>query len=223
MSKFNLDSGFLFLYDWLPALKKLSPEEGYNLMIGIMEYQKEGVPMAEFDEWAGILAKMIMLTVDRRLKGKRGGVAKGVSKQSKAKQSKAKLSEATSSAPGFDAAPGAEEAVSAAADAADVEQRFEEFFAEYPKHEHKAEAREAFMRQIHTDGDFAELLSLVSRWKESESWKEDGGRWIKRADKFLSEIFPTRDEPPAPKNNGSFDTDEFFEAALMRSYEYTGS
>ena len=60
-------------------------------------------------------------------------------------------------------------------------------------------------------------MELLGKWKRSDEWKRDGGRWIKRADRFILDIFTAEESPP--EHGGSFDTDEFFEAALRRSYE----
>lgn len=98
------------------------------------------------------------------------------------------------------------------------ESDFMDFWREYPKHHGVDEAREAYFKGVHNHGEHRELLELLLRWKNSEEWQKEEGRWIKRADKFISEIFFTRDEPPAAEFGGSFDTDDFFEAALARSY-----
>ena len=91
---------------------------------------------------------------------------------------------------------------------------FAAFMAEYPKKYRVSEARQMF------DDlgifDTAELLDLLSRWKRCENWQKEGGRYIPSPDKFLREIYGFRLMPE--EHSGSFDTDEFFAAALRRSY-----
>jgi len=91
---------------------------------------------------------------------------------------------------------------------------FAAFMSEYPKKYRVSEARQMF------DDlgifDTAELLDLLSRWKRCENWQKEGGRYIPSPDKFLREIYGFRLMPE--EHSGSFDTDEFFAAALRRSY-----
>ena len=98
------------------------------------------------------------------------------------------------------------------------EKDFTEFWNKYPKHFDKRSARTAYFTEVKNKKDHAELLALVEKWRFCTEWQEEGGRWVKKAERFLTEVFPTRDVPPSMDFTGSFDTDEFFHAALMRSY-----
>lgn len=98
------------------------------------------------------------------------------------------------------------------------EKDFKEFWNRYPKHYDKHSARDAYFAEVKNKKDHAELLALVEKWRTCAEWKEEGGRWVKKADRFIAEVFPTRDVPPSMDFTGSFDTEEFFEAALRRVY-----
>ena len=95
---------------------------------------------------------------------------------------------------------------------------FEEFWREYPKHVGRKEAMAAYFEAVHTRDDAARLMELLGKWKRSEHWKEEGGKWIRRADKFLVDVFPTEDLPPNYEVEEHWN--DFFEAALRRSEQY---
>ncbi|MBR6557383.1 MAG: hypothetical protein IKT70_00065 [Clostridia bacterium] len=142
-------------------------------------------------------------------------------KLSKDKLSKDKSSQVESStSPECEEAPGqmGEEAVEEDADdiLAKRERAFTAFMAEYPRKQRVTEAKHMF-EEIGVF-DTEELMSLLDRWKKSEEWRKEGGRFIPCADKFLREIYGFRLEPSRKEHNGSFDTDEFFSAALRRSF-----
>ena len=70
MAKTNLDSGFLILYDWLPAFNSLSGDELKGLLFALIEYQRNGTPLPNFDDpITAIFAQMIAPTIKRRLDG----------------------------------------------------------------------------------------------------------------------------------------------------------
>jgi hypothetical protein len=84
MSKYNanLSSGFLISYDWLPALESLSADDFQSLILALIKRQKDGEPLPEFSNpTVGIYAKMIEPTIKRRLDGQSGGSkSKGTTK-----------------------------------------------------------------------------------------------------------------------------------------------
>ena len=70
MAKTNLDSGFLILYDWLPAFRSLDGEELKKLLFALIDNQREGTPLPDFDNpITAIFAQMIAPTIKRRLDG----------------------------------------------------------------------------------------------------------------------------------------------------------
>ena len=218
MARSNLDSGFLILYDWVPALDALSGDDVKLLLKALINRQRHGTPLPDFGgSLAGVFAQMIEPTIKRRIAGQRGrtddeifGDTHGdtlAATSSRAEQSKAEQSTAQHSA----AAP-----VQAGGGGGGESGGFDEFWAAYPKHTNPKGAKAAYEEEVHSAEDHRQLMELLARWKCSDEWREDGGKWVKRADKFLREVFHTKDEPP--QRSSSFDVDEFFEAALRRSY-----
>ena len=70
----NLNSGFLVLYDWLPALESLSGEDCKSLLLALVKRQKDGQPLPVFEnQLVNVFAGMIEPTIKRRLDGQVGG------------------------------------------------------------------------------------------------------------------------------------------------------
>ena len=96
MAKSNLDSGFLILYDWLPALRSLDGDELKMLLFALIVHQREGTPLPDFDDpHTAIFAQMIAPTIKRRLDGltsaTKGSKAAAAKASSKSKPKTAKL------------------------------------------------------------------------------------------------------------------------------------
>ena len=59
--KANLGNGFLFMYDWLPALEILSGEEVKTLLLALIERQRNGTPFPNFEsQMVQVFANMIV-------------------------------------------------------------------------------------------------------------------------------------------------------------------
>ena len=72
--KANLSNGFLFMYDWLPALNILSGDEVKTLFLALIDRQRNGTPFPEFEsELVQVFANMIEPTIERRINGSKGG------------------------------------------------------------------------------------------------------------------------------------------------------
>ncbi|MCQ2355000.1 MAG: DUF6291 domain-containing protein [Clostridia bacterium] len=101
---------------------------------------------------------------------------------------------------------------------------FDVFWARYPKHTARTEAKRIFEGLSLDAEQFGELLRLVDEWSGSPEWAREDGRFISRADTFLEDTFKGRRRPPslcrehARGHAATFDVDEFFKAALRRSY-----
>ena len=71
--KMNLDNGFLLLYDWLPVLEDLSGESVKELLLALIEKQRNNAPMPQFsDPRCAIYYRIISPTIERRLAGQKG-------------------------------------------------------------------------------------------------------------------------------------------------------
>lgn len=70
----NLDAGLLILNEWIPAFRSLSGDDCQKLLIALFERQQHGTPMPDFGNTPlGIYAQMIEPTIKRRIDGSRGG------------------------------------------------------------------------------------------------------------------------------------------------------
>ncbi len=79
--KTNLESGFLILYDWMPALETLPAKEVKALLLALIARQRENVPLPSFrNPLTGSFARMIEPVICRRLEGA-AWAKKGLSEQ----------------------------------------------------------------------------------------------------------------------------------------------
>ena len=66
--KMKRQYGFLFLYDWYPLLKALSPQGAQELMLALMDRQRNGTPMPHFtDPMSEVFFQTIEPVIMRRL------------------------------------------------------------------------------------------------------------------------------------------------------------
>ena len=66
--KMKRQYGFLFLYDWYPLLKALSPQGAQELMLALMDRQRYGTPMPQFtDPMSEVFFRTIEPSIERRL------------------------------------------------------------------------------------------------------------------------------------------------------------
>ena len=74
MTKTHLENGFLFMYDWLPLFKTLSSEGLEEVFWALIARQREGAAMPQFkDPMSAVCFSVIEPTIERRLKGQKGG------------------------------------------------------------------------------------------------------------------------------------------------------
>lgn len=79
-TSYNLNSGFLVSYDWLPALESLSGDDYKELLTALIHLQRDGTALPEFrNPLCNIFAAMISPTIKRRVDGQRGGTKKDAS------------------------------------------------------------------------------------------------------------------------------------------------
>lgn len=97
-------------------------------------------------------------------------------------------------------------------------QRFEEFWKAYPKKKSKGYAEKAFYRIKPTAELQKQILDAIQNSKQSEQWQKDNGQFIPHPATWLnSKGWEDELEQKQSGIESSFDTDEFFEAALKRS------
>ena len=72
--KMNLKNGFLLMYDWWPILENLPADCFKELMVALVERQRYGAPMPEFSDLrCELYYRVIEPTIERRLAGQKGG------------------------------------------------------------------------------------------------------------------------------------------------------
>lgn len=96
---------------------------------------------------------------------------------------------------------------------------FERFWHAYPRKCGKKDAEKAWKQLKPTPELAGDILRGLERWRSSAQWKREGGQYIPYPATFLrgerwKDSVP-ESHPRAPA--GSFDTGEFFDAALRRS------
>ena len=65
----NLERGFLFLYDWVPALENLPGKEVKILLIALLKRQRDNEPFPLFSNpLTASYARMIEPVIERRLR-----------------------------------------------------------------------------------------------------------------------------------------------------------
>ena len=75
------------------------------------------------------------------------------------------------------------------------EERFARFWAAYPRKEAKATALKAFLKIAPDDAMLQTMLTAIDRFKQTEQWQEDGGKYIPHPTTWLNQR-RWEDEPP---------------------------
>jgi len=184
--KSNLDSGFLLLYDWLPAFSALNADETKELLFALIDRQRNGTPFPAFkSELVKVFAKMIEPTIERRLQGQDGGkkaqsttqdttvgttqdTTVGTTPPSKAEIRKAKRN-------------------TSAEKNNETERRFATFWDSYPLKVGKEAARKAFERISPDDALLITMLDALEKHKRSSRWTTNNGRYIHNPSTWLNQ------------------------------------
>ena len=97
---------------------------------------------------------------------------------------------------------------------------FEQFWKAYPKCDRKVDkkgCRKIFEKINPSDELFATMLKALEQHKKSAQWNESNGKYIPQPKTWLNQ---ERWETELQEAKGhSFDVDDFFQAALKRSYK----
>jgi hypothetical protein len=95
-------------------------------------------------------------------------------------------------------------------------QWFNEFWNIYPKKKDKERAQKAFMRIKPTQELFAQMKRAIENQKKSAQWKD--AQYIPYASTWLNGKRWEDEIPLSEQSESSFDANDFFEAAIKRSY-----
>ena len=79
-------------------------------------------------------------------------------------------------------------------------ERFARFWDAYPRKESKPQAQKNFDK-INPDDELLEtMLTAIERWKKTDQWREDGGKYIPHPSTWLNNR-RWEDEPPKPSKS----------------------
>jgi hypothetical protein len=96
---------------------------------------------------------------------------------------------------------------------------FASFWAAYPKRIAEEDAAEAWA-QVARDGDTVmRIMAGLENWKKADQWREDGGRFVPKAAKFLLDGY-WKAAPAAVTEGRVLDDDE--QAAILRILQMGG-
>lgn len=96
---------------------------------------------------------------------------------------------------------------------------FSSFWAAYPKQIAEEDAAEAWA-QVARDGDTVmRIMAGLESWKKADQWREDGGRFVPKAAKFLLDGY-WKAAPAAAAEGRALDDDE--QAAILRILQMGG-
>lgn len=93
---------------------------------------------------------------------------------------------------------------------------FEQFWEQYPRKVDKKGTERVFLRIKGIADLMPTILSALDRQKRSEQWTKDGGQFIPHPKTWLNQE-RWNDKTEIARDNSSFDTDEFFQAAFRRA------
>lgn len=100
------------------------------------------------------------------------------------------------------------------------EERFERFWAAYPKHTCKAEAIAVWQSlPVGQDGFVDKVIAALGAWKASEPWRKEGGRYIPKAANWLSD---DRNWTSPPKTGRQLDSEEIAAINKLMKEENNG-
>ena len=201
--------GMYFYRDWIESFELLSDAERGRLVLAMMKYAMEKEQPPQFEGLSQMAATFLFPQIDRSRICSENGKKGGEERVSREKERETEMKE--------------NEPVPEKKQDGSGEKRFEEFWREYPKKTGKAEARKAFFEIDPDDTLFKKMTDAIKAQKSQRQWKSEGGRYIPAPALWLSreqwedevtEATQVRER----EEKGSFDTDDFFEAAMRNSY-----
>jgi hypothetical protein len=218
---YNLGSGFLLLYEWLPALEMLPPDDFKEVVMALIARQRDQIPLPRFNsQLADVFARTFEPVIQRRLDGQNGG--------KKAKDNTPTIPPSPTPPPKPPTQPKRREEKiredkrsgennttrvprSSPPTGSDVyAERFAEFWKAYPKKVGKEAARKAFMKVKPSADLLQRMLEAIKEQKASDQWKRDNGQYIPNPATWLNQG-RWDDETPVPAHTqDDISMEEFF-------------
>ena len=232
---------FTFYRSYYEALDELPDEEKAETLLAVIRYAIYGTAPEMLPVSGKIAFNLIKPTLDSARKkaaaGKQGG---GASTSGKSK-SKSALPSGTSKTEGSlsewdklerggererererERDIGIGESAASGTSKVETRQGFEEVRRAYPAHRQgdAEEARAAYARYVRK-GQEGAVLEGLEKWKQSQQWKDEGGRFVPGLAKWLSQRLwecPPESKPePQQEGRRGLDSDEI--AAIRRMME----
>ncbi len=222
----------MYLYnDWLAPFEKLDRKDVGELVIAMMRYFIYGEEPPHFSGLCGMAADFIFPQIDRSIEySNLGTKAKGVSKSKQPQpHSHIEVSDGDESVATKPQKKTKKKEVRA--ENKDTE-NFKRFWELYPNKSGKQEAETVFLRLCPDERLMDVIMEALEKQKATYRWLKEDGRYIPFPAKWLEgrrwedEVANDEIDPYSygPYNNfkkkergGSFDTDDFFEAALRKA------
>lgn len=224
------DKGMIFFYDWRETFEELTGNECKALLLAMLDYCQNDTEPPKFKGKTGIAASFIFSFLKRSKQNARAG-KKGMNNRYNDVNNEnvngvnngditalGNINQDINKNKNQDY--NQDKNYDAACNGSEAARRFETFWKSYPKKIGKAAAMAAFKR-LNPDAElFDSLMSALELHKLSAQWTKDGGQYIPNPVTWIDQM-RWEDELPAPAEpsnvNGSFGTDEFFQAALAKS------
>ncbi|MBE6702689.1 MAG: hypothetical protein E7585_04680 [Ruminococcaceae bacterium] len=220
--KTNLESGFLFLYDWMPVLEHLPAKEVKALLLALIARQRENKPLPSFhNPLTNSFARMIEPVIRRRLEGAEWA-KKGLAEQ-----------EPDRDPPGV---PQGNPHHQREEQKKEEKQIIEDFISEEERKKEQPPTGGEASAQLRalSEQEKALLMSeglpaayIEERAERALAFEAKSGRgatsllreWWKSDKKPCFPYRQYRSAQAEPPEHSSFDIDDFFNAALAASYE----
>ena len=196
---------FTFYRSFWEAIKGLPKKDRLPILEAIISYALDGVNPKGLTQSQSAFFSLVKPNLDSARKkaanGKQGGSKpKANSKQNASKKENEKEEE-------NEIEIEIEEEKEKERSESEVKASFASFWAAYPKQIGEADAADAWAK-VATSADIVQqIMTGLDGWKKSEQWRENGGRFIPKAAKFLTDGYWM--SPPAEQNgNREPDADE---------------
>lgn len=225
------DNGFLIFHDWKTLFTHTPAEDCKRILLAMFEYSQSGAEPPQFEGIAEITASVIFPAMKRYRKrvesGRKGGLASA---------KKATVEGTAEGTTEYTTEYTAEYTTEYTTDNKTIQDKtnqdqdkthtpspFGEFWEAYPKKVRRRGA-ESEWEKLSPDGELTGIiLSAVERQKQTALWQREGGRYIPDPSNWLRDRrWEDELSASAPKDEGSFATDQFVEAALRRTLESHG-
>ena len=209
-----------FFYDWCTPFSALNGNDAKKLLLAMVTYYRNGGEIPEFTGKAKIAADFVFPQLERTRQAIQQRTEAGIRSADAARERKATNSQRTATT-NTNTNTNTNTTPTLPNVGEEVESRFAVFWEKYPRKQNKVKAWEVWKKLDPDTALLDRMLTALEDQMTSSSWRADGGIYIPSPSSWLYqrrwEDEPTTISPP-PNNNGStFDTDEFFRAALRRS------